>query len=310
MRILSKFRDTLSDLRERVAHDLLVLSGVGTPLSFSAMVRARQTRWRRGKYRPLARLFTSKVEGAELVRNLGFSIPETLHWLPRAEKLRDVELPANYVLKPERGHSSRGVFIMRDGVNQFGGERLDVEALIARASEATDGAYLVEELLTNFDGNPGIPYDYKFFCFGAKVVAIQVIDRNGAEVGEMKRSWSLGPDWRPLPFHLHRSGRSDCGPAPVPPFADEMVAMASAIGAEIGVFMRIDLFATTRGPVFGEFEPFSHRNYTSQANTWLGSFWKGLEGGPVRKTRVPALRPPHLGAQAKGFAVGRDQVTS
>lgn len=309
MRHISRFRDGLLDFKDRVTHDLLVIAGVVSPGPFSARLQARRDRWRRASYRPLARIFTSKVEGANLARSLGVSTPEVLHRLPDAKALHEVELPANFVLKPERGHSSRGVFIIRDGVNQFSGQRLDVDALVTQAAQASDGPFLVEELLTNFDGNAGVPYDYKFFCFGAKVAAIQVIDRNGGSGGKMTRSWSLGPDWRPLPFHLHSSGRSDCGPAPIPPFADEMVAVASSLGAELGVFMRIDLFATTRGPVFGEFEPFGHRNFTHQANAWLGSFWKGLEGCRAGKAPRSAPSSARRSLGTTGFSVGRDQVT-
>lgn len=309
MNLLSKIRDALCDVQDRVAHDYLAGTALGSPVHFSAKILARQARWRRARHRPFPQVFTSKLEGANLVQSLGFNIPEILYRLPRAEGLLDVELPRNFVLKPERGHSSRGVFVMRDGLNQFGGERLEISTLTARAGKESSGAYLVEELLTNFDGNPGIPYDYKFFCFGPKVAAIQVIDRNGGSDGKMTRSWSLGPDWRPLPFHLHQSGRSDCGPAPIPPFAGEMLAMASAIGAKIGVFMRIDLFATTRGPVFGEFEPFAHRHFTPQANAWLGSFWKGREGYSVARTREILPASPRAGAGAGNFAVRRGQAT-
>ena len=308
MNLFSKFRDALVDVHDRVANDYLAGTRLGSPVHFSAKVLARQARWRRFRHRLFARVFTSKLEGAKLVQDLGFSIPQVLCRLPHAEALRDVTLPGSFVMKPERGHSSRGVFVMRDGINQFSGERMERDTLAKRAAEASTGAYLVEELLTNFDGNPGIPYDYKFFCFGPKVVAIQVIDRNGGQNGKMTRSWSLGPDWRPLPFHLHLSGRSDCGPAPIPPFAGEMVAMASTIGAKIGVFMRIDLFATTRGPVFGEFEPFSHRNFTSQANVWLGSFWKGREGYSVTRTREILPTSSRLGSGAGSFAVGRGRA--
>ncbi len=309
MRLISRFRDVLLDIKDRVAHDLWVVAGFGSPRPFSTKLQARRDRWRRASYRPLARIFTSKVEGANLARSLGVSIPDVLWRLPEAKRLRDVELPTNFVLKPERGHSSCGVFIIRDGVDQFSGQRLDIDALVTKAAQASDGPFLVEELLTNFDRNPGIPYDYKFFCFGAKVAAIQVIDRNGGLGGKMTRSWSLGPDWRPLPFHLHSSGRSDCGPAPIPPFADEMVAVASSMGAQLGVFMRIDLFATTRGPVFGEFEPFGHRHFTAQANAWLGSLWKGLEGCRAEKPLRSVPPAAHRVLGATDFVVGRDHVS-
>lgn len=37
--------------------------------------------------------------------------------------------------------------------------------------------------------------------------------------------------------------------------ADELISTAKLLGKSVGVFMRIDLYATTRGAVFGEFTP-------------------------------------------------------
>ena len=44
--------------------------------------------------------------------------------------------------------------------------------------------------------------------------------------------------------------------------------------------MRIDLYATTRGSVFGEFTPTPQggKGYTPAADRWLGNLWQGKEG--------------------------------
>ncbi len=43
--------------------------------------------------------------------------------------------------------------------------------------------------------------------------------------------------------------------------------------------MRIDMYATTYGPVFGEFtrQPHGGSGYTTWADGWLGGLWRGVE---------------------------------
>ena len=59
-----------------------------------------------------------------------------------------------------------------------------------------------------------------------------------------------------------------------------MIESVRTIGAALGMYMRIDMFATSRGAVFGEFTPTPHggNGYTEYADKYLGSFWKGEEG--------------------------------
>jgi hypothetical protein len=44
--------------------------------------------------------------------------------------------------------------------------------------------------------------------------------------------------------------------------------------------MRIDMYATDKGAVFGEFTPTPQggKGYSEWAEKYLGSFWKGEEG--------------------------------
>ena len=69
-------------------------------------------------------------------------------------------------------------------------------------------------------------------------------------------------------------------PIPRPDCWDEMVNAVRTIGRELGIYMRIDMYATNRGAVFGEFTPTPHggNGYSDFADRYLGSFCKGEEG--------------------------------
>jgi hypothetical protein len=59
-----------------------------------------------------------------------------------------------------------------------------------------------------------------------------------------------------------------------------MIQSVQTIGKALGIYMRIDMFPTNRGAVFGEFTPTPHggNGYSRFADEYLGSFWKGEEG--------------------------------
>ena len=59
-----------------------------------------------------------------------------------------------------------------------------------------------------------------------------------------------------------------------------MVTQVKTLGKMLGCFMRIDMYATSRGAVFGEFTPTPHggSGYTEWADKYLATYWKGLEG--------------------------------
>ena len=61
---------------------------------------------------------------------------------------------------------------------------------------------------------------------------------------------------------------------------EEMIEAVQTIGKAVGIYMRIDMFATNRGAVFGEFTPTPHggKGYTEIVDKYLAGFWRGEEG--------------------------------
>jgi hypothetical protein len=222
------------------------------------------------------------------MRALGYAVPEVYGIYPSLEALpRFADLPPSFVVKPTNGWFGAGVYLMRDGVELISQRRLTRDDLIRTArsitgprSKAIDGPWIAEELLDNFDAPETAAHDYKFYCFGPKVVLIRVNQRTG-KAQPFYRYWNLDPDWNPLPFRLRWKNYPQSSPVTRPPFLDEMCAIASDVGARLNIFIRIDMFATTRGPVFCEFTgyPSSGNGFTPRGDAWLGSFWKTRDGG-------------------------------
>lgn len=189
-------------------------------------------------------------------------------------------LGPRFVLKPVDGHSSRNVFAMQDGVNLIGGQAMTRADIIRQVGADSTTAFLVEELLQDWSGGTGLPMDFKFHCFGHDVVLLHVVERHSAIDSNLNRHWFLTPDFEPLGFPvLRRVGRFP-GLPPKPPIYPELLDMARAIAGGLNAFVRVDLYATPRGPVFGELTPFPHggTGFTPRANAFLGGFWRGQEG--------------------------------
>jgi hypothetical protein len=221
-----------------------------------------------------------KQAGQSYVEALGYSIPKVFSHFDSITDLPDlVKLPTNFVLKPVYGHSSKNVFLMKDGVNLFNGRNYSRDDIVAEVIQE-DGPFLIEELLENHDGSPGIPLDYKFYCFGRDIAFIHVIQRNSALDISRNRHWFLTEDWSHLRIKVKKMEAAERSIPTKPDFLPDMLSMAQNLGGHLNAFMRIDLYATERGAVFGEFTPFPNhgRGYTPESDAWLGSLWRGVEG--------------------------------
>ncbi|CAN1526354.1 TupA-like ATPgrasp protein [Paracoccaceae bacterium] len=262
-------------------------STLGHPL-FSARLKDRKRRWQTENQPHPLEAVASKVDGQNYMRSLGYAVPEVYGTYPSLDEIpRFEDLPRNFVLKPTMGWSSAGVFLMRDGVDWFSKRRLARDDLIRAAKSFTGsgrqgitGPWIAEELLVSFDGQGRPAPDYKLYCFGPKVVIVQICNRVSLRMRE-NQNWIRSPEWRPLPFRLQWALYPDPSLPPKPPFLDELLRIASDVGGKLNIFVRIDMYATDRGPVFGEFTDFPNagKSFTPRANAWLGSHWKTKDGG-------------------------------
>jgi TupA-like ATPgrasp len=260
---------------------------LGHPL-FSTRISDRIRRWKTERHPNPYSAIASKTNGQAYMRSLGHAVPETYGVYPSLDEIpRFEDLPENVVLKPTHGWSAAGVFLLQDGVDWIRKRRFSRDDLIhaARiqdgpARKAIAGTWVAEELLFDFHDPSRPALDYKFFCFGPKVVAIQIIDRSSLTTIE-NPCWNRDPDWRPLPFRLKWDLYPQRSMLPEPPFLDEMLKIVSEVAGRLNIFIRIDMYATDRGPVFGEFTayPSNGLNFTPQGDAWLGSHWTTIDGG-------------------------------
>jgi hypothetical protein len=283
-------------------------------MTFSQRLQARRERWwAQGQLPQFSRL-SGKLEGRSFMKDNGFKVPEEIGIYSKIDEIPEFsQLPSRFVLKPSSGYSAKNVFVMSDGVNLLDGKSYDRNAVISSIHQSYDGKefkgkFLIEELLVNWDKKDGIPLDYKFYTFGDRIAFIHVIERNSGVNIRANRHWFMKEDWTDLGIKIQRTQDLQSEPLPKPDCYDELVHTVRKVGRMLDMFMRIDMYATTRGAVFGEFTPTPHggKGYTKEADQWLGSLWRGVEGASplaYRDSGLGALRSgllSWLGKKSKG----------
>jgi hypothetical protein len=254
--------------------------------TFSEQLANRRERWEKGA-RPNFGPIYGKLGGRKFMEENGCNVPDLLGLYSSIEEVPEFsDLPSSFVLKLSRGDGAKNVFVMSNGINLLDGNQYTREAMVqaiknSKEGRHYEGKYMVEELLVNWDGREGIPYDYKFWMFGESIAFIHVIERNSAVNTKSNRHWYLKEDWSNLGFKVVTFQQPQTAPLPKPDCHDELFHVVRKTGRKLNMFMRIDMYATTKGAVFGEFTPIPHggKGYTKRADRWLGGFWRGVEGG-------------------------------
>lgn len=171
--------------------------------------------------------------------------------------------PDQFVLKPSVMSSMIGVMALtRTGSDSFR-ESLTRRELTEEAVKTEQisvyekckykGSYkiFVEEWIKDEHPEVNVPFDYKFFCFYDKIGLVQQVDRNKAKVGY---AWFDG-DFNPIGSdHVEMDlNLVEAIPHIKPSIATEMLKVAERTTKLLKTpFMRVDMFASTRGPIIGE----------------------------------------------------------
>ncbi len=259
----------------------------GMPL-FSEMIRKRNHDWWAGKKPMWQKELSSKLAGRNYVKELGLKVPE-LYW--KGDDLASTpsfdRFPNQFVLKPEKGWSSNNVYCIKNGEDILTHTYHDRDSLIAALTNdkfvsENKPTIMIEELLEPEvkQRDDGLPRDFKFHCFGDEIAMIHVALRK-SEVNKRENEHQYyTPDFNIMSQRIMEKRDQGRTPIPRPDCWDEMVNAVKTIGRELGIYMRIDMYPTNRGAVFGEFTPTPHggNGYSDFADRYLGSFWKGEEG--------------------------------
>ena len=265
---------------ELIGFRLQYILYLGQP-SFSRHILRRKQRWM-AQDRPLHLQHTANKEKGHIFARLhDIPIPETYAILKTINDLPEIsELAPAFVLKPTASYMSRNVFLVKNAHDLWTGEPLTRSDIIRHVGKENSSRFIIEELLIDQNGRKGAPLDYKFFCFGEKVVLLQVNERNSIRDTRKNRTWFLDPSFTPLKMRIRENLRQEFGYPPKPDNYLEMVEMVARIGKLTNAFLRIDVYATARGTVFGEFTPFPYGGlgFTRRADVFLGRHWVGEDG--------------------------------
>lgn len=244
--------------------------------------RVQDTHCLRHRDRPLARwrccsawqrCLSNKWNSREFAALHGVAVPELI-WCGRDLSQFPVDrLPSRVAVRCAWGAGSMQTHLLVNGK-----EILDERACTPRDLHASlrrqYGRWslhplLVEEFLDDAAGSPRAT-QFNFYCFSGHVALIEHVqhDRRTSHRTAYSPEWDLFPEGvtslRPCADAIHR-----------PKEMDEMVEVASRLGASYESFVRVDLYLSRKGVYFGEFSstPFNGNNMLPWADHLLGRLW-------------------------------------
>jgi hypothetical protein len=252
----------------------------------------------------------SKRDGYALAESLGIGIPEQYVASTKLSAVDWAGLPERFVIKPRDGAANRGVYGL---IAQGDGSYLDaLDGKVKRQSDVVEEYQrlvadrlvnercAIEELLAptpDLAEDILIPDDLKIWCFYDEPVVVMQRRMHGS--ANRKRwtfkFWDVGwNDLGPVKYE-DRLDRSLAAPVG----GDAVLEACRVIGRELAVpFVRLDLYDTVRGPVFGEVSvhPGPPEVWRDDIDELMGKHWEIAEARLLAEGRsisepLPAPRP-------------------
>lgn len=232
-----------------------------------------------------------KILGYEWVSQCGIATPGYAVLDDIATALREWN-HERFVIKPLGGHSSRGVYLLtRDGKGgydctmtgrHYAGDA-DVVAhfnhvrMRQPVADRITEKVIVETLIQDSFGFD-VPLDYKVYAFAT---AAPMVMQRYAPIHLPKEQWAFefySRDGIALgPIRLETAGNRD-GILKAPDGLEAIFQAAEHLVAAARVsFVRIDMYDTPDGPVFGEFTPVpnnAQEGFVAGYDTLLGEIWR------------------------------------
>jgi hypothetical protein len=207
---------------------------------------------------------------------LGCAVPE-LYWTGRfVARVPLDRLPDRFVVKPPNGTSAARVFLVNGQECRTENEHFPRRELANRLHRSflpfRLRPLIVEELITNAQGEPS--FDYKFYVFRDRIGAILVVDRRDGH--DERKTGVFTPEWEPRsPI---RGGLTALGDVPRPACLDEMSRLAIRCGKAWDTFVRVDFYLRGEQCVFGEFSSCPHggNRILPEADEHLGRLWQEM----------------------------------
>jgi hypothetical protein len=231
------------------------------------------------------RKLSNKWNSREFALMHGFRVPD-LYWSGSDPgRIPFDSLPEHYVVRPVVGHSRRGVYVMANGVNLLDGQTYTPDQLSVAIRRGlrplTRRRVLVEEFIRSESGDYSLPDEYKFYAFRSQLAGVLYIRR-----AEPARSLYFTENWERLPALHPAYPWPETEPLPEPPRCfEELRSCAAALGRAYETFVRVDLYASDRGCIFGEFTatPAKGLGFTDFCNERFERYWLEMSSdGPGR----------------------------
>ena len=256
---------------------------------FSQQIENRNQRWwSSAQSAPWQGQLSEKSAGLLWAKQQGIQTPEIL-W--SGEDLSEIpsltDLPKRVVIKTNKGVGTSNTICLDNRVNVLDDvvwtdgdiqQRFDSDELLERVKPI----WTVEELLKpeSWSEDEKIPRVWKFYCFGEEIALIHVVLRNSMLDKSANVHHYFSSDLRQFQRRIRSSRSVPNEPLFFPQCWDEMLKQVKMLGKKLGCFMRIDMYATDKGPIFREFTPIPERpeGYTEWADRYLATFWNGMEG--------------------------------
>jgi hypothetical protein len=230
--------------------------------------------WRCCAYWP--RTLVNKWNAREFAARHGAELP-ALYWKGSDHSSAPLErLPDQFVIRPIYGAMKRGVAVVANGRELLHDRSADPSQLRRTLPRTklvrTPASILIEEFIQPHSDSLVLPLEYKCHTFAHEVMAVQVTARRP---GMVSRSRYYTPGWQPMADRMNTFLPPDEQIRERPPWLELMLGLASALGAEIGTYMRIDFFGGRGGCVFNEFSttPGNGANNTRRCDELFGAAW-------------------------------------
>lgn len=224
-----------------------------------------------------------KLRGKAVVRSAGLAMPEVYRTWATIDEIDLDGLPEHFVLKSAGGATSHGVLPVRregDGFRVISTDKVlsapEITAYLTakRAAGKVRAPFFAEEFLTGVTGSE-ILEDVKIYAFYGEIghvllravgthgdsssVRYRYLDEKGIDLGPVSRSNPVDPT------------------IPVPGQLPEMIRVARELSQAARIpFLRVDLYETDRGVMFGEFtpRPGGEQEYVPEHDRALGVLWE------------------------------------
>jgi len=224
-----------------------------------------------------------KLRAYQIADILGIKHAKVIARQTRFEYIDWKALPNNFIIKPERGCSTKGVLpvvkvaegiyedIMRHRkmtIQDIGYSFMN--GLLPDSKEKHSRGLWIEELL-----QIPLPDDWKVFTFNGEIAFIRQYRR-----GEKDRCKFWSKEWKPIEIHKKINHYTIDPTLPLPEHPEELLKTAEAISKYLKYpFVRVDLYDIPKGIYIGEITPHPGRDvqYTKEWDKKLGEMWEKAE---------------------------------